>query len=215
MDYLLNISIIIRMKKFFTVISLIFIVVIATGAGYVGTLPNIEAEFEHLREEASDRTSAPFTVQELDKKTEEQLKPIPRQNDDYVDIIIKKDKTTKYLKDVNSVILILEKLRKCLNTDRNIQMFNAIVSNLIDNIEYVRIEYKDKPESNYLSYSRLINVSNEARDVATFRMQGLAAEKYRPYTSENNIHTKEALDAKMESLLNNVNETLFILKNLD
>ncbi len=203
------------MKKILAVFLLCLIVLTTTGAGYVGTLPNIEAEFSYLKKEHSEKSMAPFSVEELDKQNEAKLKPIPRENDNYVDIIIKKDKTTKYLKDVNSVIIILEKLRKCLNTNQNIQMFNAIVSNLIDNIEYVKEEYKDKPESNYLSYNRLITISNEARETASFRTKGLAAQKYLPYTSKDNVYTKENLDKKLESLLINVNETIFILKNLE
>lgn len=204
------------MKRFLTVIILFFVVMTTTGAGYVGTLPNVEAEFSYMKKQnTSERASAPFSVEELDKQNAVKLKPIPRENDTYVDIIVKKDKTTKYLKDVNDVIVILEKLRKCINTQQSIQVFNAVVSNLIDNVEYIKTEYKDKPESNYLSYNRLIVVSDEARDAATFRTQGLAAQKYLPYTSSNNIYTKENLDEKLEKLLVNVNETLFILKNLD
>lgn len=203
------------MKKIVTSLVLFMVVIITAGAGYVGTLPDIEAEFSYLKKEHSEKSMAPFSVEELDKQNEAKLKPIPRDNDNYVDIIIKKDKTTKYLKDVNSIIIILEKLRKCLNTNQDIQMFNAIVSNLIDNVEYVKQEYKDKPESNYLSYSRLISISSQARDAATFRTQGLASQKYLPYTSTNNIYTKENLDEKLEKLLVNVNETIFILKNLE
>lgn len=185
------------------------------ASGYVGTLPNIEAEFSYLRKEHSAKSSAPYSVNELDKQNESKLKPIPRDNENYVDIIIKKDKSSEYLKDVNKIILILEKLRKCLNTQQDIQMFNAIVSNFIDNVEYLRVEYKDKPESNYLSYNRLIQLSAQARDAANFRTQGLAAEKYLPYTASDNIYTKENLDNKLNSLLNNVNDTIFILKNLE
>ena len=203
------------MKKLLSIIILIFTVLITTGAGYMGTLPDIESEFSYLRKQSSENAMAPFTIEELDKQNESELKQIPRDNEKYIDIIIKRDKTTQYLKDVNSVILILEKLRKCLNTNQDIQKFNAIVSNLIDNVEYIRIEYKDKPESNYLSYSRLIYVSQEAREAANFRTQGLNMQQYIPYTSEKNIYTKENLDKKLEALLNNVNETLFILKNLD
>ena len=203
------------MKKILMVLSLIFVIFITSGAGYMGTLPDIDAEFSYLRKQSSENAMAPYTVEELDKKNEQELRNVPRDNDNYVDIIIKKDKTTQYLKDVNSVILILEKLRRCLNTDQNIQKFNAIVSNLIDNVEYIKQEYKDKPESNYLSYNRLITISAQARDAATFRTRGLASQKYLPYTSSENIYTKENLESKLESLLVSVNETIFILKNLE
>jgi len=203
------------MKKILTAFLLPITVILTTGAGYVGTLPNIESEFSYLKKEHSEKSSAPFSVEELDKQNEAKLKPIPRDNDNYVDIIIKKDKTSNYIKDVNNIIIILEKLRKCINTNQNIQMFNAISSNLIDNVEYLKQEYKDKPESNYLSYNRLSQLSAQTRETATFRTQGLASQKYLPYTSSNNVYTKENLDKKLESLLNNVNETIFILKNLE
>lgn len=203
------------MRRILYCFALLIMTLFTTGAGYVGTLPDIEAEFSYLRKNVSEKVNAPFSVEELDKQNAEQLKPIPRDNDTYVDIIIKKDKTPQYFKDVNSVIIILEKLRRCLNTEQDIQIFNAIVSNLIDNVEYIRLEYKDKPESNYLSYSRLIVISAEAREVADFRTQGLAVQKYLPYTSEKNIYTKENLKMKLDNLLTNVNETLFVLKNLE
>ena len=203
------------MKKIVTVMLLIFTAIVTAGAGYVGTLPNVEAEFEYLKKQSSENASAPYSVEELDKQNENQLKPIPRDNENYVDIIIKKDKTTKYFNDLNDVIGILEKLRRCLNTNGDIQLFNAIVSNLIDNIEYIKQEYKDKPESNYLSYNRLIILSAQARETANYRTQGLAYEKYLPYTSSKNVYTKENLNSKLESLLTNVNETIFILKNLE
>ncbi len=203
------------MRKIFLSLGILIVVVLTSAAGYVGTLPNIEAEFSYLRKDVSENSQAPYTIEELDKQNENSLKPIPREDDYYVDIIIKKDKTTQYLKDVNSVIIILEKLRACLNTQQDIQKFNAIVSNLIDNIEYIRTEYKDKPEENYLSYSRLINLSAQAREVASFRTQGLMLSKYHPYTSSDNQYTKEALQSKLENLLTSVNETIFILKNLD
>ena len=112
------------MNKFLTIILLFIIVITTTGAGYVGTLPNIDAEFSYLRKQHDEKAMAPFSVEELDKQNEAKLKPIPRDNDNYVDIIVKKDKTTQYLKDVSSVIIILEKLRKCLNTNQDYEVPN-------------------------------------------------------------------------------------------
>lgn len=203
------------MKRLLIAITLLIQVIITTGAGYVGTLPDVEAEFSYMKKEKNEQAVSPYTVEELDKVNEQKLKPIPLDDENYVDIIIKRDKTSAYTNDLNSIIRILEKLRRCLNTNQDIQMFNAIVSNLIDNIEYIHNEYKNKAESNYLSYKRLLELEVQARETATFRMNGLAILKYKPYTSKDNIFTKENLEEKLESLLNNVNETIFILKNLE
>lgn len=203
------------MNKISILSFLIAVLIFTTGAGYMGTLPDIDAEFNYLRKEKSEKAMPAYTIEELDKQNEKELRPIPREDESYVDIIIKKDKTSQYISDINSVIIILEKLRKCLNTNGDIQKFNAIVSNLIDNVYYIQEEYKDKPESNYLSYARLINISQEARKVANFRMQGNLSSTVLPYTSFDNVYTKENLDSKLQKLLNNVNETLFVLKNLE
>lgn len=203
------------MKKILSTLFLIFTAFMTTGAGYMGTLPDIEAEFQYLRQEVSEKTQAPFSVQELDKQNEKELKPIPRENDDYVDIIVKKDKTSQYMNDVHKIVSILEKLRSCLNNKQDIQKFNAIVSNFIDHVEHLRIEYKDKPEHLFISYSKLIELSNEARDVATFRMQGILNEKYLPYTAQDNIYTKQNLETKLEKLLNDVSDMIFIINNLE
>lgn len=203
------------MKKILLLNFLLLVAFITSGAGYMGTLPDVEAEFNYLRKEKSEKAMPAYSIEELDKQNEKELKPIPREDDNYVDIIIKKNKTSQYISDVNSVIIILEKLRKCLNTDGDIQKFNAIVSNLIDNVSYIQQEYSGKPESNYLSYSRLISLSQEARKTANFRMQGTLSSSYLPYTSSKNVYTKENLDEKLQKLLTNVNETLFVLKNLE
>ena len=203
------------MKKILAILTLICTVLITTGAGYMGTLPDVDSEFSYLKKESSEKTTAPYTIKELDEQNSRELKPIPRDNDNYVDIIIKKDKDSKYTNDLNSVILIIEKLRKCINTNQDIQKFNAIVSNLIDNVDYISREYADKPESSYQSYARIIYLSNEAREVANFRMQGQSVQPYLPYTAKENKYTHENLDSMMESLLNNVTDTLYVLKNLE
>ena len=203
------------MKRLLYIFSLLIIAVMSTGAGYVGTLPDVEAEFSYMKKEHKEKAAAQYSVEELDKENENKLKPIPRDDDTYIDIIIKRDKTSKYTNDINSIIKILEKLRICLNTNGNIQIFNAIVSNLIDNIEYVHTEYKDKPESNYNSYNKLLMLSSQARETATFRTKSNALQKYLPYSSTDNIYTKENLDVKLENLLKSVNETIYVLKNLE
>lgn len=185
------------------------------SAGYMGTLPDVEAEFSYLRKQKSEKVAPEYTIEEIDKKSEKELKTIPRDNKNYVDIMVKREKTTQYMNDVNSVIIILEKLRKCLNKYGNIQNFNAIVSNLIDHVYYIQQEYSDKPEKEYLSYSKLIEIAAKARDAANFRMQCKVTEQYIPSTSEKNVYVDENLDIVLQKLLDDINDTLFVLKNLE
>ena len=199
-----------------SVIILLFcITIITTGAGYVGTLPDVESEFAYMKKNRSEKSQAPYSVEVLDKQNAERLKPVPKNDSSYIDIIIKRDKKNDYTHDLASILIILEKLRRCLNTNQNIQIFNAIVSNLIDNIEYVHTKYGNRNERDYPSYNKLLALSQQARETASFRTKSLALQRYMPYTSEDNIYTKENLDIRLENLLNSVNETIFVIKNLE
>ena len=93
------------MKKFFLPI---LCILITCGAGYKGTLPDLEKQLEHKRK--TPKTSIPkFNVNKFSK--DKNLKKIPRKNKTYIKIILKKDKTSEYITDVNDIILILEKLK--------------------------------------------------------------------------------------------------------
>lgn len=203
------------MKKTIYFFVLLMLVLTMTGAGYVGTLPDVEAEFAYMKKEKSEKAVSPFSIEQLDKLNEEKLKQIPKDNDSYIDIVIKRNKTSSYTNDINFVLIILEKLRICLNTNKDIQKFNAIVSNLIDNIEYIHIKYQDKEERNYASYNKLLLLSQQARETAAFRTQGLVIQKYMPAENPDNIYTKENLEKRLEELLNSVNDTIYVIKNIE
>lgn len=202
------------MKKVF----LIFLcVLITTGAGYKGTLPNINAEFAYKRE-AKDTSNPPYTPVNPQDNTEdkkEELLQIPRDNNAYLEIIIKKDKTAQYITDTNKIILIIEKLKKCIENGQDIQKFNAIVSNLIDHIALMETSYKGKAESNYISYRNLLQLSETARNVAVLRTEGQVYNKYLPYSSSGSVYTSDNIQAHLNLLLDTVNESLYVLKNLD
>ena len=74
--------------------------------GYVGTLPNLTKQYD---------TSEPAESSPIFEKTKNfhsanELKPIPREDPAFVNIILKPDKTSQYLNDLNDFILMLEKI---------------------------------------------------------------------------------------------------------
>lgn len=187
-------------------------VLITTGAGYNGTLPNIEAEFAYKRT-APETSNPPFTP--IENQNDIDLKKIPRDKKSYLEIIIKKDKSSQYLNDTNDVILLLEKLKKCIEQEQDIQMFNAIVSSLIDNIDLIKTQYKGKPEANYISYKNLMGLSTQARNVAVLRTEGQIYTKYLPYSSSGAVYTPQNIEKQVNNLLKSVDQSLYILKNVD
>lgn len=194
------------------IIPILLCVFVTTGAGYEGTLPNIEAEFAY-KKKAPEESAPPFTP--VENQTAKDLKPIPRDNPSYIEIIIKKDKSTQYLNDTNNIIIMLEKLKKCIEQKQDIQKFNAIISNLIDNIALVKTQYENKPEKNYISYKNLMSLSDQARNVAMLRTESQVYTKYLPYSSSGAVYKPQNVDKQINILLNSVNESLYVLKNLD
>lgn len=195
---------------------ILFVSVFLTmGAGYVGTLPDIEAEFSYLRKDVQQNASAPMNVPKLSPEEESMLKEIPRRNEQYVNIMVKKDKTSEYEKDVNDIILILQKLQKVLYLNQGIQKFNAVVSNYIDHAAYLKKKYQDKKESSYVSYNRILTFSNEARSVAILWSESLEYQAFLPYSTKNNKYTKENIDLNLMKLQKSLEDTLFVLKKME
>ncbi len=204
------------MLKKLSITLIVFISAFMTmGAGYVGTLPDIEAEFGYLRKDVQEQTKAPMDVPKLSPTEEQLLKEIPRRNAQYVNIMVQKDKTSDYEKDINDIILILQKLQKVLYLNQGIQKFNAVVSNYIDHAAYLKRKYGDKKESNYVSYKQILNFSNEARSVAILWTESLEYQSFLPYSTPNNKYTKENIDLNLMNLQKSLEDTLFMLKKLE
>ena len=194
------------------ILCIILCVFITCGAGYMGTLPDIKSEFDYKRNTPS--TSVPsFNANPVDSSQE--LKPIPRDDKSFLEIILKKDKTTEYTIDINDAISCLEKLKTCIESDNDIQKFNASISNLIDNAQFIRDKYANRPESAYISYKTLLNLSDEARRVAILRTQAQAYMKYLPYSTSGAEYKASNIKSKVKKLEKSVNQTLYVLKNLD
>ena len=79
----------------------------ATGEirrGYLGTLPDITQRFDKQRSELA--RPAFDNVETFRDKNE--LKPVPRDNPAYIDLIIKRQKISPYTKDINDAIPLVE-----------------------------------------------------------------------------------------------------------
>ena len=110
---------------------------------------------------------------------------------------------------------MLEKLKACIKSENDIQKFNATISNLIDHIQYMQEKYADKPESAYISYRNLLNLSSEARKVAVLRTQAQVYTKYLPYSTSGAEYKPSNVNAQIVKLAKSIEQSLYVLKNLD
>ena len=76
--------------------------------------------------------------------SEKALKPVPRDNPAFVNIILKSDKTSQYINDLNEFIPMLENIVDIIDDEENVQVFNAKVYYFNKSADY----FKDKYDKN-------------------------------------------------------------------
>lgn len=183
-------------------------VVIPKDAGYVGILPNLEERFQSTQE----IEAKPSFEYEEGFNDPNAIKPIPRNNPAFVNIIMKKDKTSKYLNDLNEIIPIIESLQTVIEDKSNVQIFNAKSYYLKENVEYFRDKYKNKSEESFISYKKLMELNAQVQTIAQLRLD---SEVYTPYVTASgsgNLFSKNTIDVQLEYLLENIQKTLVVLK---
>lgn len=180
---------------------------IPEGSGYVGTLPDVTKRFqktEMVESPEVDSTDA-FDAQDT-------IKPAPRNNPAFVNIIMKTDKTSQYLNDLNNIISLVEKLQNTIENNNNVQQFNAESYDLKVNVDYFRNKYKNKAEQSYVSFKEVMQLNTQVQSVARLRLE---KEVYSPYvtaTQSGNMFSNNTIDTQLNYLLDNIKSTLVVLK---
>ena len=208
-----------RILSIIFIINLVFIpaafakkrekIIIPEGSGYVGTLPSLEEPFINSKTEESK----PIFDYQDGFNDPDAIKSAPRDNTSFINIIMKKDKTSKYVNDLNELITIIENLQDVVEAKESIQLFNAKAYFLKENVEYFRNKYKDAAEESYISYKRVLSLNNHVQTIARLRYE---SEVYSPFvTSEQNgnMFSQNSINNQLNYLLEDIEETLVILKD--
>lgn len=181
---------------------------IPEGSGYVGTLPDVTKIFQKTQSEQSTPT-----FDSVDGfNTQDDIKPAPRNNPAFVNIILKKDKTSHYVNDLNDIIGIVEQLQTTVENKDDVQKFNAQSYNLEENVEYFRDKYKNQAEASYISFQKVMQLNTHVQSLAKLRLD---REVYTPYvTTEHsgNAFSQNNIDNQLDYLLDDIKSTLVILK---
>ena len=178
------------------------------GSGYVGTLPDISGNFGSP--EARD-VKPDFEVTKQFNSANEVV-PAPRDNPAFVNIILKTDKKSPCLNDINEILPQLENILYCIENDYDVQRFNAKVYFFNQNIEYLQEKYLNKPESTYVSFQKLITLNTHTKTIANLRSE---AEKYKPYlayTGAGYLYNENVINEQLDYLKTEIEETIVILK---
>ena len=179
-----------------------------SGQGYVGILPDLTREYES-REETKN---TPEITPSKSFNSENEIKPTPRDNPTFVNIILKSEKTSQYVNDINEFIPMLESIYDMIENNSNVQVFNAKVYYFNKSADYLREKYEKKPESQFISFKRLMELSTHAKSIALLRSE---AEKYNPYLaygSEGYIYNPNNITEQLDYLKTEIEQTILILK---
>lgn len=179
-------------------------------AGYVGVLPDVLEKFQKMQPKY-----APAEFQSVDGFNDQnQIKPVPRDNPAFVNIILKTDKTSQYVNDINDLVQIVQKLENALETKVDVQKFNAVSNYLNDNIEYLRNKYRNKSEENYISFVRLMQLNNHVQAVSLLRSESALYSPYIPYSDKGYIYKPNVIEQQMNYLLKEVQDVLIVLQEV-
>ncbi len=182
------------------------------GKGYVGTLPELTRNYGS-NSEATDNTPASVSpIPSKDFNSEREIKPAPIEDPSFVNIILKTDKTSKYANDLNVLIPILEEIYDMIEENKNVQIFNAKVYYSNQSVDDFRDKYANKPEGQFISYKRLLELNTHTRSIALLRSE---AEKYNPYLSygsEGYIYNPNNIREQMGYLKKEIRETILLLR---
>lgn len=206
------------MKRLFAIIFILTIFVPASiartqpnydGMGYVGTLPDLTRHYQ-----PSEQKNAIPNVEQVENfYSPNQVKPAPRDNPAFVNIILKRDKTSQYVNDINEFIPMLERIYDSIEDGENVQLFNAKVYFFNKTADYMRAKYAEKPEGEYVSFKKLMELSTHAKSIALLRAE---AEKYNPYLAYGGagyIYDPNNITEQLNYLKIEVEHTILLLKD--
>lgn len=177
------------------------------GKGYAGDLPRIE----DVGQKSKTKVSEPvFEPQQFNKPDE--LKPVPKDNPAFIDIIQKQDKTSQYINDVNNILPMLEKLYDCIDENENLQLFVSKANLLTINIDYLIEKYDGKPESYYESFRKLVEVNRYTKTLMTLRKEAVQYQRFLAYQESGSIYNPANIEQQLDYLKEEINSAILLLR---
>lgn len=179
--------------------------------GYTGTLPDILDKYQTKKPEKG----TPIFEAEEGFDDPDKLKPVPRDNPAFVDIILKKDKTSTYVNDINRIIPQVEALIDSIENDEDTQRFVAKAVTFDFSVGALRSKFEGKPESYFISYEKLMILAMRAKSLAELRKEGAEYSKYLAYQAAGAMFAPDNIKKELDYFLEECLETLKILREVE
>lgn len=178
------------------------------GKGYAGTLPDLKKNIQPKQQ----KVATPIYESQEKFNDPADLKPVPDDNPAFINIISKKDKTSKYVIDANEIIPMLERLMDTIEEDSNVQLFVTRANVLTMNIDYLITKYEEQPESYYESFKKLTEVNQFVKTLAQLRREAVTYQRYLAYQASGSIYNPENINQQLQYLLEELKQAVILLK---
>lgn len=181
--------------------------------GYYGKLPDIEADFNYLKQQTKPSSNMDMQIIPENEIEETDFKEAPTNDTLFLDKIIKKEPNSQYINDILKMKTALYNLQKCIEEKGAIQRFNANV-NVIDlYCQNFKKKYKDTSDSMKASYNNILLTNYMAKTLGNLKYNANYYAKYVPV--QQGQYSKENIEFEEQKLLEMVNKTIFsIIKEM-
>lgn len=178
------------------------------GKGYAGTLPDLNKNIQPKQQ----KVVTPIFESQKGFNDPSDLKPVPRDNPAFIDIISKKDRTSEYVVDANEIIPLLEKLADSIEEGVGVQLFVTRANVLTMNLDHLIKKYDGQPEFYYESFKKLIEINRYVKTLAELRREAVTYQRYLAYQTTGSIYNPEAINQQLQYLLEEINNAVILLK---
>lgn len=180
-----------------------------TSKGYVGSLPNLKNN--EIPEEP--KKSMPVFDKTTTFHSDNAIKPTPTDDPSFVNIILKQDKMSPYVSDLQEFIDMFEQILESIENNDNNQRFAAKVYYLNINTNCFLDKYEGRTESSYDSYKKIIEISNKTKEISQLRSDAEKYKRYLAYTDTGSIYSQNNIDKELDALKISIERAITVLKN--
>lgn len=178
------------------------------GKGYAGTLPELNKNLKPKQEKAT----TPIFESQKGFNNPSDLKPVPKDNPAFINIVSKQDKTSTYVIDANEIIPMIEKLADSIEENANVQLFVTRANVLSMNLDHLQTKYNGQPESYYESFKKLMEINQYVKTLAQLRREAVTYQRYLAYQSTGSVYNPENINQQLQYLLEELNTAVIMLK---
>jgi len=177
--------------------------------GYYGVLPDIYSDFRYKKKTPSTPKDEELKIPTVEELDEEEYREAPYNDTLFLDNIVKKEKTSDYVNNLQKIKYSLTCLKEALENDYDIQRTNAAI-NMVDlNTQYLQSKYQNQTEALKESYKQIVAVNYYSKVLGNLLYDANYYSRVVPVSDGQ--YSEDNIKSEKRKLLNKVNKALFLI----